>query len=138
MQRLPRRRAAESDAARARGGARRPGSSPTATCGVCAVTTSNEREKLHLSDGTSSSFEESWRLCTQCHGKKLADWRAGVHGKRTGHWLGAKEYRTCVVCHNPHAPPFEPLEPKPPPLRPDADHFEGERTVEEIIPMKKH
>jgi hypothetical protein len=77
-----------------------------------------ERERLHLSDGSLVLFEESWRLCTQCHGKKLADWRAGVHGKRTGHWLGTKDYRTCVVCHDPHAPPFERLEPKPPPLRP--------------------
>jgi len=77
-----------------------------------------EREKLHLSDGSLLGFDESWRLCTQCHGKKLADWRAGVHGKRTGHWRGSKEFRTCVVCHNPHAPPFESLEPKPPPLRP--------------------
>jgi hypothetical protein len=78
----------------------------------------NDRDNLHLSDGTLVPFEESWRLCTQCHGKKLADWRAGVHGKRTGHWLGTKEYRTCVVCHDPHSPPFERLEPKPPPLRP--------------------
>jgi len=79
----------------------------------------NEREMLHLADATLVPFEESWRLCTQCHGKKLADWRAGVHGKRTGHWWGPKEYRTCVVCHNPHSPPFEALEPKPPPVPPD-------------------
>ncbi|GAG05499.1 unnamed protein product, partial [marine sediment metagenome] len=46
--------------------------------------------------------------------------RAGVHGKRTGHWRGPKEYRTCVSCHNPHSPPFEPLAPKPPPTRPEA------------------
>jgi hypothetical protein len=77
-----------------------------------------DREKLHLADGTLVAFEDSWQLCTQCHGKKLADWRAGVHGKRTGHWRGPKEYRTCVACHNPHLPPFEALEPKPAPLRP--------------------
>ena len=71
-------------------------------------------------------FEDSWQLCTQCHGKKLADWRAGVHGKRTGHWRGPKEYRTCVACHNPHRPPFQPLEPKPPPLRP-TDHADRSR-----------
>jgi hypothetical protein len=77
-----------------------------------------DRDKLHLADGARVEFEDSWRLCTQCHGKKLADWRAGVHGKRTGHWRGAKEYRTCVSCHNPHSPPFEAVEPRPPPLRP--------------------
>jgi hypothetical protein len=79
----------------------------------------DDREKLHLADDTQIEFEDSWKLCTQCHGEKLADWRAGVHGKRTGHWRGTKEYRTCVSCHDPHSPPFEPLAPKPPPLRPD-------------------
>ncbi|MBW2269901.1 MAG: hypothetical protein JRH16_15120 [Deltaproteobacteria bacterium] len=78
----------------------------------------NDREKLHLADATPIAFEESWQLCTQCHGKKLADWRAGVHGKRTGHWRGEKEYRQCVACHNPHRPPFEALEPEPPPRPP--------------------
>jgi hypothetical protein len=77
-----------------------------------------DHESLHLADGTTVAFEESWRLCVQCHGKKLPDWRAGVHGKRTGHWRGEKEYRPCVVCHNPHRPPFVPLEPEPPPHRP--------------------
>lgn len=78
-----------------------------------------QRDMLHLADETRVGFEESWRLCTQCHPKKLADWRAGVHGRRTGHWWGAKEYRTCVVCHNPHLPRFEQLEPEPPPKRPE-------------------
>jgi hypothetical protein len=76
------------------------------------------QESLHLADGRLLPFEESWKLCTQCHGKKLPDWRAGVHGKRTGHWLGEKEYRTCVECHNPHSPPFASLEPEPAPLPP--------------------
>ncbi len=79
----------------------------------------DNRDRLHLADGTLVKFEDSWQLCTQCHAKKLHDWRAGVHGKRTGHWRGAAEYRTCVACHNPHSPPFEPLAPKPPPWRPE-------------------
>ncbi len=74
---------------------------------------------LHLADGTPVALEDSWQLCTQCHAEKLADWRAGVHGKRTGHWRGDKEYRTCVVCHDPHEPAFKPVEPKPPPVRPE-------------------
>jgi hypothetical protein len=73
---------------------------------------------LHLADGTRVDFEDSWRLCTQCHADKLDEWRAGVHGKQTGHWRGAKEYRTCVVCHEPHAPAFRSLTPKPAPERP--------------------
>jgi hypothetical protein len=75
------------------------------------------RGSLHLSGSTMFEFEDSWRLCTRCHGNKLEDWRAGIHGKRTGSWRGRKEYRTCVTCHNPHAPRFEPVEPMPPPLR---------------------
>lgn len=77
-----------------------------------------EHENLHLADGTTVAFEDSWRLCTQCHAEKLPDWRAGVHGKRTGHWRGDKEYRTCVACHDPHRPPFRSLEPRPAPVRP--------------------
>jgi hypothetical protein len=75
--------------------------------------------KLRLADATRVEFEDSWMLCTQCHSGKLPEWRAGVHGKQTGHWRGTKEYRTCVVCHEPHAPVFEPLRPKPRPKRPD-------------------
>jgi len=81
-----------------------------------------DRDALHLADTASVPFDESWRLCTQCHGAKLADWRAGVHGKRTGHWWGPKQYRTCVSCHDPHAPAFEPLTPRPPPIRPARIH----------------
>ncbi len=82
----------------------------------------DQRDFLHLANGAPVEFENSWRLCTQCHGKKLPDWRAGVHGKRTGHWRGPKEYRTCVTCHEPHTPRFAPLEPEPPPdyHRPEA------------------
>jgi hypothetical protein len=85
----------------------------------------DDRDQLRLSDGSPVGFDESWRLCTQCHGNKLADWRAGVHGKRTGHWWGPKEYRTCVVCHDPHDPPFEGIKPKPVPLRPEHITVQG-------------
>lgn len=78
---------------------------------------SDDRDSFHLADVTRVTFEDSWKLCTQCHAKKLPDWRAGVHGKRTGHWWGAKQYRTCVTCHDPHQPRYRALEPKPPPHR---------------------
>ncbi len=79
----------------------------------------DDRDSLHLADLTLVDFDESWRLCTQCHGDKLADWRAGIHGKRTGHWRGEKRFRTCVSCHDPHDPPFRQLAPEPPPRRPE-------------------
>ncbi len=76
----------------------------------------NNRDSLRLASGKLLSFEESYKLCGQCHGEKLRDWRVGVHGKRTGQWNGQKHYLLCVHCHNPHAPKFEPLTPEPPPL----------------------
>jgi len=79
----------------------------------------DNRDQLHLADGVAVSFEDSWQLCTQCHAEKLPDWRAGVRGKRTGNWRGPAEDRRCVACHNPHDPPFQPIVPKPPPVRPE-------------------
>lgn len=78
----------------------------------------DDRDVLHLASGEKVPFEESYRLCGQCHGEKLRDWRAGVHGRRTGEWNGRKKYLLCANCHNPHRPRFEPLAPKPAPVRP--------------------
>ena len=66
-----------------------------------------DRDLLHLSSGDTLPFTESYRLCGQCHGDKYRDWRAGVHGKRIGHWDGEKTYFLCVNCHNPHSPRFK-------------------------------
>ena len=79
----------------------------------------NDRDKLRYASGQLISFEESYYLCGQCHGTIFRDWKAGVHGKRTGMWNGKKQYRLCVHCHNPHQPKFKPLAPMPPPIRPD-------------------
>jgi hypothetical protein len=76
------------------------------------------RDFLHLASGDRVSFETSYMLCGQCHGEKLRDWRAGVHGRRTGYWNGEKQYLLCVHCHSPHQPRFKPIEPKPAPVRP--------------------
>jgi hypothetical protein len=85
----------------------------------------DDRDLLHLADGRAVDFEVSWRLCTQCHGEKLADWRAGVHGKRVGHWWGPKQYATCVSCHRPHTPRFAPIEARQPPIPPDRIGLSG-------------
>lgn len=76
------------------------------------------RDVLHLASGEPVPFEESYRLCGQCHGEKLRDWRAGVHGRRSGSWNGHKTYLLCAHCHNPHQPRFAKIEPKPAPQRP--------------------
>lgn len=77
----------------------------------------NNRDSLRLASGKLLDFKESYKLCGQCHGEKLRDWKVGVHGKRTGEWNGKKEYLLCVHCHNPHSPKFEELKPEPPPVR---------------------
>lgn len=77
----------------------------------------NTRDSLRLASGKLLDFKESYKLCGQCHGNKLRDWRVGVHGKRTGEWNGSKQYLLCVHCHNPHSPKFEKLKPMPPPIR---------------------
>jgi hypothetical protein len=79
----------------------------------------SNRDKLRLVSGERIGFEESFRLCGQCHGDKYRDWKVGVHGKRTGMWNGEKQYLLCVHCHNPHDPQFKPIQPMPAPTRPE-------------------
>lgn len=76
------------------------------------------RDQLHLASGDSVSFTESYKLCGQCHGPTLRDWKAGAHGKRTGSWSGKKQYLLCAHCHNPHAPKFQAMKPLPAPHAP--------------------
>lgn len=78
----------------------------------------DNRDKLRMANGKLVSFEESYNLCGQCHGTILREWKAGLHGKRTGMWNGEKQYRLCVHCHSPHDPRFKQMKPLPPPVRP--------------------
>ena len=78
----------------------------------------DDRDQLRLANGDLVPFEESYNLCGQCHGTIFRDWKAGIHGKRTGEWNGKKQYRLCVHCHNPHSPKFKPIKPLPPPDNP--------------------
>ena len=84
-----------------------------------------QEDALHLASGKHVDFDDTSRLCTQCHGEKLADWEAGVHGKRTGHWRGPKDYEPCIACHDPHDPTFAGVAPKPPPVRPSDIRWAG-------------
>lgn len=77
-----------------------------------------DRDMLHLASGELVPFDQSYRLCGQCHGDKYRDWRAGVHGRRTGRWDGEKQYLLCVHCHDAHSPRFRPIEPLPAPEPP--------------------
>lgn len=73
-------------------------------------------DELVLLDGaTRISFDESDRVCAQCHGEKHRDWRDGVHGLNTGGWRGTVNRRLCTACHDPHAPGDLRFEALPPP-----------------------
>ncbi len=77
-----------------------------------------DRDVLHLANGTPVPFGESFRLCGQCHGPRLRDWKLGLHGKRIGGWDVEQEALLCAHCHNPHSPRFPSMKPLPPPRRP--------------------
>ncbi len=77
------------------------------------------RDMLHSASGELIDFSESYKLCGQCHGPKLRDWEAGIHGRRTGHWDGEKQYLLCAHCHNPHSPKFPLMKPEPAPKKPE-------------------
>jgi hypothetical protein len=74
-----------------------------------------ERNSLRLITDENISFEQSYRLCGQCHGTIYRDWKIGIHGRRVGQWSGKKLYLLCAHCHDPHQPRFRKLPGKKPP-----------------------
>ncbi len=63
-------------------------------------------------------FDQPPLLCARCHGPTYRDWLHGAHGRTNGFWnkrMGPQEHRKCVECHNPHEPPFPPMQPAPGP-----------------------
>lgn len=71
-----------------------------------------------IASGRLISFDQAYLLCGSCHGDKLRDWKAAVHGKTMGNWRGNKIRRSCTGCHNPHKPKFSALAPEAPPIPP--------------------
>jgi hypothetical protein len=61
-------------------------------------------DRLRLFDASHVTFDESYRLCAQCHGEQHRDWQAGIHGLQTGEWGGPQARRSCTFCHDPHVP----------------------------------
>ncbi|RLB55466.1 MAG: hypothetical protein DRJ42_06165 [Deltaproteobacteria bacterium] len=61
-------------------------------------------DEFQLIDGTRVPFDESHRVCGQCHGEKTRDWSLGIHGIYTGSWQTTAHRRSCTACHDPHAP----------------------------------
>lgn len=78
----------------------------------------NNYNKLFLQNGEVISFNESYRLCRECHSAIYNDWLPNAHGKRIGSWQGSGEAYSCTECHDAHDPEFKPMQAKDPPIRP--------------------
>jgi formate-dependent nitrite reductase cytochrome c552 subunit len=85
---------------------------PKATGSRCATCHASENvELLALKSGERATFDESYRLCGQCHFQQAEAWSAGAHGKRLDGWAGERVVMGCADCHDPHKPDFEPRVP---------------------------
>ena len=93
-----------------------------------------DRDSLILAGGKLLGFNESYKLCGQCHGPKYRDWKLGIHGKRTGEWNGNKQYLLCVHCHDPHSPKFKGMEPLPTPRGPELIYIDSIYEIQEKDP----
>jgi hypothetical protein len=77
-----------------------------------------DRTRLRLADGETLPLRDALRLCGQCHGPKLRDFRKGSHGGGRGYWdraSGPWIRNNCVSCHQAHAPAYPLVMPAPPP-----------------------
>jgi hypothetical protein len=63
-----------------------------------------DRQYLRTVTGETLDFDDSPRLCGQCHSARYRDWAFGAHGKRATGWAAEREIYACTHCHNPHAP----------------------------------
>lgn len=63
--------------------------------------------ELVMLDGQPVSFNDSGKLCGQCHGIKFREWKRGMHGRQTGTWSGTKDRLLCTACHDAHSPKFK-------------------------------
>ena len=73
------------------------------------------RNYLRSLKNNAIDFDQSYRLCGQCHFQRQKDWFFGAHGKRVGNWMGERKLYLCTECHDPHSPSIKPIKPNPPP-----------------------
>ncbi len=85
----------------------------------------DERNNLKLITGENVPFEQSHKLCGQCHGSIFRDWKLGIHGRRVGQWNGERIYLLCAHCHDPHMPKFKQLAGENIPKRPDYGRWDS-------------
>jgi len=78
----------------------------------------NNYNKLYLQSGEAISFNESYKLCRECHSTIYKDWLENAHGKRIGSWQDVSQAYSCTECHDAHDPKIKPMDSKKPPLHP--------------------
>jgi hypothetical protein len=93
----------------------------------------NDRNNLHSLQGEKISYNESFKLCAQCHTNKFKDWKNGAHGKRVGFWNKERTYLNCTSCHDPHMPSSA-----YPKKHPVVDSKLIRKTLEKITKDSKH
>jgi hypothetical protein len=69
--------------------------------------TDDNMDILHSGTGKEIKFNDSYKLCGQCHSPQYKDWQGGAHGKQVKSWAPPRVSNTCTSCHNPHKPGFE-------------------------------
>lgn len=69
--------------------------------------TENDMNMLHTGTNKPIKFNDSYKMCGQCHSPQYKDWQGGAHGKQVESWAPPRVSNTCTDCHNPHAPRFE-------------------------------
>lgn len=85
-------------------------------CVQCHVR--DDMDHLQLFTEEKISFDESDRICGQCHPEKHHDWTLGIHGKVVGSWQTTRVRYTCADCHAPHDPRYRHTKTLPPPAFP--------------------
>lgn len=103
----------------------------------------DDRDRLHLMNGETASFNEAYKVCAQCHSSRAKDWQHGAHGKRVANWRGERVIYSCPQCHNPHDPAIKPIKPDPPPpprigFPPPEDHGHPPDVVWEGLVESQH
>jgi hypothetical protein len=74
-----------------------------------------DRDQLRLLSGAPVDFNDSDKVCGQCHFRQHKDWHFGAHGKRVANWQGERQIYSCTHCHDPHDPVTKPRQASPPP-----------------------
>lgn len=73
-------------------------------------------QDYRLAGGQAVTYANVLQLCNQCHGQRVRDYHAGLHGGMSGYWdrtRGPRLRNHCLHCHDAHRPAVLPMQPAP-------------------------